>query len=420
MAGGAGRATGTFPSLGNFGSLGNLDLSNFGTQVGSMLQMLAGTREGFLSKQRNNADLVASCHEARGIDLLPGEKIVVSIWDETQSEETLVPVGSVCVIKSVNLDGSLRLRLEVVQEATLRREVRCELRLPLHTLMAPDESCLLYQTWVLLDTVGLEDSWACASIADHRCSFEHKFLDAPNNLYQPRICLTVCRAEQCSTVPLRGDDATETRVTYWSALLRSQQQHVVLSSALHLQSSSRGARVDDNRAEELRSTLRQQAAVIEDLRRQLRNTGFTGAAGTGGTSKAGSSESSADALELSRTLRCKDTLEATREVQRGFPKGVSLVADERIGTVIAEINKVQAEASAKIDAANSRVNSLASDCESMRRDAERLKTEAQVLRAQHQEIQFEVAQLAEQKEALLRIVEDLHKTCIFAGSPTVC
>jgi len=64
--------------------------------------------------------------------------------------------------------------------------------------------------------------------------------NGPRQLFQPKICMSILKA---SSVPPSGkavwvdDTPNELRVSQWASLLKSQQQHAIMSKAQFLQSS---------------------------------------------------------------------------------------------------------------------------------------------------------------------------------------
>merc|ERR1712061_279738 len=90
----------------------------------------------------------------------------------------------------------------------------------------------------------------------------------------------------------------------------------------------------------------------------------------------------------------------------------------QIESLRAEVESVRLEANGKIDAANERIRALRRDRDESLREGERLAGEIKTAAAQKEEVTMEAKQLSDQKEALLRIVEDLHQTCVGAGLQT--
>jgi len=88
-----------------------------------------------------------------------------------------------------------------------------------------------------------------------------------------------------------------------------------------------------------------------------------------------------------------------------------------------ELDKINAEANDKIEAANGRIRTLRSRRDEVEQELNYLKTKVipeltadkDTFEDETLGLQDELEALNEQKDALLRIVEDLHQTCKIAG-----
>lgn len=84
-------------------------------------------------------------------------------------------------------------------------------------------------------------------------------------------------------------------------------------------------------------------------------------------------------------------------------------------TLQEELTTIGDEANGKIEAANERIRSLRKERDDALRDQEQAMADNRQLCLSVQELNSEKAKLAEQKESLISIVEDLHQACTTAG-----
>jgi hypothetical protein len=84
-----------------------------------------------------------------------------------------------------------------------------------------------------------------------------------------------------------------------------------------------------------------------------------------------------------------------------------------------DLDTLSTEANRKIEAANDRIRTLRQRNSEAENELNQIKsTTLPLLSGEKATLEAENRQLAEQKEALLRIVEDLHQTCVAAGIET--
>jgi len=416
-----------------------------------LLQLLGGgtgTREGCLFDAKSSTvDLTAVCHEARSIDVAEGDKVFVSLKDmRRQTSEQVSPLGAACHLRAVDLDTTLLLRVWAARDELAARSGvegakgrrNCgELRIPLHRLVLQCQS-MLYQTWATLDCPGLCDSVASIGLGDESGAFDQKLVDGPRQLFQPRVCLSICKTADLGPTGkllLSADASAEARAAQWGPLLRSQQQHAIMSAALHLQGSQAADTLMSTqersraaaRIQDLRGRVRAQAEDIEELRRQLREAEDRLAStrdvrehlpgSLGGRRPLGSSDR-LGTTELKhgpglRTEPLERTLAIEAEAEQLQSKNEK--QQVQIESLRSEVEHVRQEANTKIDAANERIRALRRDRDESLREGERLDAEVREIAGQKEELINENRQLSDQKEALLRIVEDLHQTCNGAG-----
>merc|ERR1711920_876979 len=105
--------------------------------------------------------------------------------------------------------------------------------------------------------------------------------------------------------------------------------------------------------------------------------------------------------------------EATGEAERQKVLLSQLQADKQALTD--ELATIGDEANGKIEAANERIRSLRKERDDALRDQEQAVADNRQLCLSIQELNSEKGKLAEQKESLISIVEDLHQACTTAG-----
>ncbi|OLP83395.1 hypothetical protein AK812_SmicGene35850 [Symbiodinium microadriaticum] len=86
-----------------------------------------------------------------------------------------------------------------------------------------------------------------------------------------------------------------------------------------------------------------------------------------------------------------------------------------IGAVKLNLDKVAEEANGKIDAANERIRSLRRERDDALKEGDRLRAEGERLMSRQEAVRKETEDLVQQKELLLTVVEELHRTCNNAG-----
>jgi len=277
-----------------------------------------------------------------------------------------------------------------------------DVRIPLRHLVSKCDGAL-YHSWLMLDSPGLSDSVASIGLyegggLDVGEAFSQALSNAPRQLVQPKACISLCKVEDLgpSGQPLWTPDAPrKDRVARWGPLLRSQQQHVVMCTAQHLQGAQmqreRRAQVKEQ-MEALEEKATEQARELQSLRDQVRRQQEGG--------------------------RLDSSISAVREPTRqggAEENAVGEQLEQEIGGLREELSKIGEEANNKIEAANVRIRSLRQERDQAVREVEQQSMETRKLQETKDELSSEKVKLVEQKEALLKIVEDLHQTCISAG-----
>lgn len=339
-------------------------------------------------------DVSAVCHEVRSLEFRNGEQACISVRDTHQAEkETSGPLGKPCHCRSMEVDSTLLIRVWAVRdEAAKVTEGRLcgEVRVPLQRVGG-----MLYHTWLSLESPGLRDSVASVGFGDSNdiADYDQALTDGPRRLFQPRVCLTVCKTSDLGPsgrVILSGDTPNESRVAQWAGLLRSQQQHEIMSKALHLQGETEARRslvagqdLSPQPAEELRERVQDQMEAIARLRMKLERF----------------HESSQQPVGASK-----------------FPPArVQPAGKADVSHLHAEMETVSAEANDRIDSANERIRLLRQDRDQARSECEMLTADRVQLVQQRDASLAQQQELSAQKEALLGIVEDLMQTCSAAG-----
>eukprot|EP00930_Biecheleria_cincta_P040063 TRINITY_DN27482_c0_g1_i1.p1 TRINITY_DN27482_c0_g1~~TRINITY_DN27482_c0_g1_i1.p1 ORF type:complete len:420 (-),score=74.78 TRINITY_DN27482_c0_g1_i1:46-1146(-) len=350
------------------------------------------------------------------MDMSPGEKVFVSLSDARKlDEEKFAAPGKPWQLKAVDSDAVLLLRAWAgADEASVRSDVRGRrelgvLRIPLRHLRELGLK-ILYQTWLTLDLPGLNGMGS--ALAEDRNYLNQKLVDGPRHLFQPKLCISLCRLEdldKSERLVLTSDASHDAREAQWSALLRSQQQHVTMSTALHSYAAHANGYAHASPQQDRDSAARQ----IEDLTAEVRHR-------------------SQRLQELRRRLQqpqngrayAADTSEPHDFISQVHGQTMELQAtnrglQEELDGVRSDIEKVSEEANSKIDSANERIRALRGERDQALREGDRLRAEGAQLHARQEECRKERQLLADQKEALLRIVEDLHQTCVNAGMESV-
>jgi hypothetical protein len=457
---------------------------------GDVLRGVLGGREcsgSFFNPNGQSVDVSTVCHDVRSIDIKEGEQAYVSVRDLRRREgEAFAQLGMVCNLRALEMDTTLLLRVWVDETAagpkSGQRRVVGEARVPLTRLISIYNACM-YHTWITLDTPGLHDSVASLGFQDEGASFDQAIQEGPKQLAQPKACISVCRSADIGPtgkVLWTADAPPESRASWWAPLLRSQQQHVMLSAALFLKSERQAAQLESSStagypsqpsqpSPELQDRLRSQVEEIDKLRSQLdaahsqmqqqqldfqrqqqaqqaqpsnslfrtqpnlppgpqRSGGQADDNGMGGLSitQGHRGPSPYDQEAQARRLAGMETRLADAEARehRAIEDLRAAVDDADHAKaehhrVQQELDKISSEANKKIEAANDRIRTLRSQREKAENDLQQVQsTTIPLLQEEKSTLEAESRQLQEQKEALLRIVEDLHQTCIAAGLNT--
>mmetsp|Transcript_95620 Transcript_95620/g.270581 ORF Transcript_95620/g.270581 Transcript_95620/m.270581 type:complete len:452 (-) Transcript_95620:115-1470(-) len=425
----------------------------------AFLQRLTGSREGcFFEPRTLSVDVSVCCHCAHSLELAQGEHVMLSAsvksMDRRDAERT-APLGAAIHLNAVDLDATLLLQAWATRASTPPRAVdpsemrACgEVRVPMSRL-AYHCGGMLYRTWLTLDSPGLLDSVASIGLlsnTDDGAEFDQKLVDGPRQLFQPKLCLSICKTADLTPsgkLVFTKDASHEARVVQWGPLLRSQQQHAILSAALHLQRSQVGEqRTADRQAllvqhcQKLYDRAGSRALAIAELEAEVHGMVGHGLPDASTARLLAETQPQKPELfmpalgdiqrRLSQGLQAlKGRLSESAEAKSAMSprleemRGSNARREAQIQALRGELARLREEASRKVDAANDRIVALRTECDEARREGARIQQEAMRLSREREELSREQRQLNEQKDALLRIVEDLHQTCLVAGLQNV-
>lgn len=372
----------------------------------SWLLTLTGSREGCFESAKSKVTIAVVCHEVRCVGLAPGERLCISwqVLGRPDGTSHFVPAGELCELKcqfdSVVLMGVWAAEATKSLEVSSKRRACGEARLPLRYLA---EKCdgALYHSWMMLDSPGFNDSVASIGFLDPAASdagdaFRQALDNAPRQLFQPKACLSVCRADELGTsgqILWTADAPRKDRVAHWVPLLRSQQQHVIMCTAQHLQSVQ--AQKDQRAHAVQRVGTWEETAVLraDDLRRRIER---------------GSSSGPEQGLPQHAI---PTEVAQSYEIERHRAEQLK----SELSTLQQDLAMIGDEANRKIDQANVRIRTLRQERDDAAREVGQKANELRKLTEAQLELTAEKRKLTEQKEALLQIVEDLHQTCVCAG-----
>lgn len=307
-----------------------------------------------------------------------------------------------------------------------------DVRIPLRHLIARCDGALYY-TWMLLESPGLNDTgtsvgmFSVGGCGDGE-DFAQALLNGPRQLTQPRVCVSICNADDLgpSGQMLWTTDAPrKTRLMHWGPLLRSQQQHVLMSTVQHLQSSQTQKDQFSPAAQELKGLEEQasrQAKEIEILQAELRKRQAAEYESRKLQEELRELEEQSarqlkEAHEKAESYKSREaaTVERPQEVEQHRSMAMRLKGE--LEGLQDELINIGDEANKKIAAANLRIRTLRQERDAALLQAEQQSNENRQLVETKAELTAEKVKLEEQKEALLKIVEDLHQSCINAGLP---
>lgn len=400
-------------------------------------------------------DVAVVCHEVRSVNTQPGETICMTLADAEHrvAGEDFISLKSVGIAKSLQPESVLVIKIWAMLDTPplskhAERRPLEEVRIPFKHL-AESSNCMLYYTWVNLKSAGLNDSVAHlgygGAFSNSSEAFMQNIMSGPRQLYQPKACVSMCRSElaESDRILWTADLPRKERINRWGPLLRSQQQHAIMCAAQHLEGRPSNGSDVLQRLLHLRAQADEQAQEIDSLQEQLQSASRATTAptsrealdaepwatltGDGWRQKPSMTlleERSTRQLEEVRHAALQSEAQISRrgkeaEAQKELEEQRNLEAElqSELRAAEVELAKIAEEANNKIEAANLRIRSLRREREEANNALEERRQGNQKLQAMLEEIEQEKSQLMEQKEALIRIVEDLHSSCTQAGLP---
>lgn len=392
---------------------------------------------GFADSGIVKVDAAIICHDVRCVGV-SASKLSISFKKERSGRsdgEVSASVGEMCHLKALQLDTIVLLR--VWDSTDKQRDKRScgEARVPLRHLVSKCDGAL-YHSWMTLDSVGLSDSVGSLSQSMSGCTdgeaFAQSLLNGPKQLFQPKVCISICKSEHLSPsgqILWTQEMQRKERISHWGPLLRSQQQHVIMCTAQHLHNSRLPVdpRAQSERSDEVEKMNRQvsdKEQEILTLYEKLRNReeSLREVTGKKKTRMTELEERGAMQFAKSRELAESTAERAQRRAREAETNGEAerqrTIADQlktEKNALQEELATIGDEANGKIEAANERIRSLRKERDDAQRDQEQLVADNKQLFLSIQELTDEKDKLAEQKESLISIVEDLHQACTGAG-----
>jgi hypothetical protein len=389
-------------------------------------------------------DAAIVCHEVRCPDFSPQEKACVSfrVLGEAEDNEAFLSPGEIHHLSSLPVDSTVEVRVWAVpQEAPSRIEFvqkrpcgsAC---IPLRHLAARFGGALYY-SWMALDDADSGSASASDRGGDKGGAeaFANALMNGPRDLSQPKACLTICKADDIwpsGQAAWAADFPRKSRVAHWAPLLRSQQQHAYMCSAQQAQLNKdlqqREHRIQAARhKEELLKQEGQQAQELEALREQLHQAKREEVGQEARAQAQAHREAKEKALRelevkgarsLAEARAIAETYEAAQEAAAQEVEQQRCIAERLRGQMSelkGEFKKIGDEANKKIEAANLRIRSLRTERDEGELEAKEGTLLCQKLRASQEELVGERDRLAEQKEKLMKVIEDLDQACSKQG-----
>eukprot|EP00929_Paragymnodinium_shiwhaense_P119560 TRINITY_DN91462_c0_g1_i1.p1 TRINITY_DN91462_c0_g1~~TRINITY_DN91462_c0_g1_i1.p1 ORF type:complete len:420 (+),score=94.07 TRINITY_DN91462_c0_g1_i1:131-1390(+) len=392
-------------------------------------RMAAGSRAScFFDGESTRIDASAMCHEVRGVTLAPGERVVVSFCDADARRdvaEAFASPGELCSMTDLKIQAVIVMRiwaclgrpsksasgpaggyaaadflsglsgssgLGAQQRRDEKPRLLGEVRLPLHVLATRCDGAL-YHTWLLLEEPAAGNDGA-RELTDEQ-SFGAALLGSEQDLFKPKACLSLVRTVELdgqSRVLWQPDMPHAQRISRWGPLMRSQAQHESLC-ALEFRESP-GSRSESSRHSEDLSKLQQQELENRALLLQVQ-------------SELDSCRRQEDNFVAQRASETKQEAKRERELAERLQKDLEQLQRELL--------RVGEEANTRIGTANDNIRALRKERDVALADLQQQKEAHGALADRREKAALEKAELIEQKEALLQIVEDLHQACSAGG-----
>lgn len=384
----------------------------------SLIQAFAtrGCKAGCLfdAAERPSIDAQVVCHEIRCPTLGHDEKTFVSFQVMDRHDGVFdTEVDDMIEIGSLEIESVICMRVYACSRnkaggySTGRRACG-EVHIPIKRLLMNFDG-MLYHTWLMLESPDLVDSVASTGLigpGNEGQDFDQALHNGPRQLTQTQACVTICRADDLGPNGFANwstfDVSEEQIIPRWGPLLQSQRQHVILCAAQQLQLGAQRSRDRsqsreiERQMEALHGRAREQAGELERLRESLWNTGRL--------------VNQAEEYNLSNQSRQQQIdyeLDAERQLHADLKQELTMLRDE--------LSKIGDEAEAKIGSANIRIVALRDERNEF---AEQTRYQAHAnrrLRIERDELTTKKAALTDEKEALMKSLEELDQTCNIAG-----
>jgi hypothetical protein len=407
-------------------------------QVAEWFQCASG-RNGMGLK----VDATAVCHEIRCPGLEQGVQTCVSFQVLGGGHEQEVEVGGLCDLRSLQLSAVLLLRVyasgdEPHTASRAQRKACGEVHIPLRQLVSKYDN-MLYHTWLTLEKPGLLDSVASMGLfapTHEEDAFAQAMHNGSRQLHQPQVCVSICKSEDLGPngQPTWTVDASKRdRIARWAPLLRAQQQATMLCTLQHLQnpqpSKTSGMEAPQKQSQALEEQEREQKQELRDLRERLRACQEQGGIATQPlnhdddrwNSLRQINDKGFNQLEQSRRL-----VASLQNRGRDGPLGMELERQRNLAAelkrehdaLLEDLASTEQEAQRKFRDQEEGIDVLKQSRDDALTNYQHWQAEVQQLIRATDELTAEKARLLEQKDGLVKIVEDLHEACGIAGLPT--
>jgi len=383
----------------------------------SLIQAFAtrGCKAGCLfdAAERPSIHAQVVCHEIRCPTLGRDERAFASFQVMDRHDGVFdTEVGDMIEIGSLEIESIIYMRVYASGRSkaggySTGRRACGEVHIPIKRLLMQFDG-MLYRTWLMLESPDLVDSVASTGLlgpGNEGQDFEQALHNGPRQLTQTQVCVTFCRAEELGSNGFAEwdlDASEEQVIARWGPLLQSQRQHVILCAAQQLQLGAQRSR-DKTQTREIERQMqvlngraREQAEELEHLRETLRKTGRRVIEAEEG-----------NRLDQTRRQHLDHELDAERQLHADLKQEMTLLRDE--------LNKIGDEAEAKIGSANIRIVALRDERNEFAEQTKHQVHANRRLRIERDELTTRKAALTDEKEALMKSLEELDQTCNIAG-----
>eukprot|EP00927_Polykrikos_kofoidii_P065591 TRINITY_DN61330_c0_g1_i1.p1 TRINITY_DN61330_c0_g1~~TRINITY_DN61330_c0_g1_i1.p1 ORF type:complete len:448 (-),score=89.29 TRINITY_DN61330_c0_g1_i1:130-1473(-) len=380
-----------------------------------------------------DANLV--CHEIRYAQLAEGERLGVSFCDESDKRDNsmvFAAVGEVCSLKALKLkDAVIAVGVWAISRVTSlgaptsggfeehgggvgetpgRRQPQQQQQRFLGVVKVPVQSLItrcngaLYHSWLLLSSR--------ASSSSDEESF-HSALMTAHREASLKACVSILRSadlDASGRALWTLDAGKKERISRWGPLLRSQEQHeqiCALQQQQHRQGRGRSGSLDGSRDNgfEPHASNQSMKNLSPELRRQLEKLQME------------ARDQGREFLSLCMKLPAAEGAGAVN-VRFGGDSGDNSVSEHmrrKLEGLQTEFSDAALDANNSIAEANDKIRELRKEREEAKARNRHLYEEQSRASALRKSALEEKERLVKQKEALLKIVEDLHQTCDRAG-----